>query len=392
MDGLDSVVVDDLEGRYEFIDELGDGASSKVFLASTRHETPTREVAVKVLDLAVLNKADDLMAAVRAEVQVVRTVRHPGIVKFIETCRDGASLCVVTEALTGGDLFQKVKEDGAPLTEAAAREVFAQVAMALEHLHTSGYAHRDVKAENIVAVDDSEDGQHRVKLIDFGSSAPIGHAGLTGLHATAHYCAPEVIASSGGCGTVEPTNAPYDERCDLWSLGVLLYFLLSRRLPFQIPAKAKKTQRGGPPADGAEDEADLLRRVADASYTFAPEKLWASVSADARDLVERLMRKAPGERISWGGIRTHAWCATAIREHEAAIKEQLGDAAPIPVGGAPTMQWEGMGGVSQPREHAAMAASHRLKAILERKKRASAVSACCCGSASEVEERAVAVV
>jgi serine/threonine protein kinase len=386
--------IDNIEERYEFVDELGDGSSSQVYLASTApHEVPGREVAIKVLDVNALLNDSEQLDAVRAETQLLRALRHPHIVHFFETCRDGSSFAVVTEALTGGDLFQRLKENGAPLREGVARGIFAQVCNALEHLHRCGYAHRDIKAENVVCVDGKKQ-RDAVKLIDFGSSAPTRDKNgvtvpLTGLHATAHYCAPEVAASSGGLRGVNATGRPYDERCDMYSLGVLLYFLLSRKLPFAAPS-ARPVGRA--PSDGAEDEDGLLRRVAEGNYAFEPPLVWERVSVEAKDLIAKLMTKRPEHRLDWKGVHSHPWCTSAVQECEAAVDK-----------------WFDTEGLARPKGRAvakarranvaATRAHQRLQLLLgPRRRRACIPAIMCCrcsaapGARADDSERTVAII
>ena len=115
---------------------------------------------------------------------------------------DKSSLCIVLERLEGGELFELLASEGA-LSEGAAQIFFAQVVLAVEHMHSNGFCHRDLKAENICLAaaaasddeeDDEEDELQRCALIDFGSSARLD-APITGLFATAHYVAPEVLIS-----------------------------------------------------------------------------------------------------------------------------------------------------------------------------------------------------
>ena len=269
---------------------------SVVYLARLRSSPSSREVALKVVDRSTLDDPE-LLAAVRTEVDVLRSTRHPHIVELVEVVCDGSTLAIVTEALMGGDLFGHVNEEGA-MTEDAARDVFAELVLAVEHLHCRGYAHRDLKPENIVAIDGSADA---FKLVDFGSA--IARERCIGLVATAAYCAPEVARSAGYGGELQPRSDSYDFACDLWSLGVLLFFLLSRRLPFHQ-------------ANSSDDDA-VLQRVALGKFDFAPESAWRGVSLEARDLIGRLMTAAPSERADWTAVRAHSWCARAISEKEA---------------------------------------------------------------------------
>ena len=148
-----------------------------------------------------------------------------------------------------------------------------QCALALEHIHALGYAHRDLKAENVVFADET---MEHVKLLDFGSSAAITPDGLRGLVATAHYCAPEVARAAGYAVAADACDdAPYTQACDLWSLGCLLYLMLSRRLPFAATKDA---------GDDDDDDEAVLRRVAAAHFEFRPAAAWRTVSSEAHDL------------------------------------------------------------------------------------------------------------
>ncbi len=342
--------VDDIETRYEFLDELGEGTSSVVYLARRRTPTPSslgaassppsvvdcsREVAIKVFDTEALAD-EDVFEAVQTEVEVLRRAKHPYIVGLVEVICDASSFAVVTEALTGGDLHARLAEEGA-LTEDGAREVLARVVLAVEHLHLIGIVHRDLKAENLVALSMDAEFEDAYKLVDFGSAfqqpASSGHGSpmrMAGLFATAAYCAPEV-ARSAGYGDVQGTGAAYGAEVDLWSLGVLLFVMLSRRLPFDAapvghgPA-AEDDEHGEDRGEEDEDEmaaeareAQLLARVASGCFDFAPVAAWRSVSADAKDLIRRLLTLEPSRRLSWDGVRRHPWCAPAIAACEAAL-------------------------------------------------------------------------
>jgi len=291
---LIDATVDDLESKYEFLDDLGAGATAAVYLAQNR--ATGEEVAIKVMDVAAL--ADDsVFASVHAEVSCLRAVRaHPLVVHLVEVVRDASSLAIVLEALTGGDLHGELS--GGALTEDAARKGFAQVVLAVEWLHSHGFSHRDIKAENVVAAADGN-----FKLVDFGSSAKTaaGGGGLTGLVATAGYCAPEVVASAG-YGDVPGTGEPYGLTNDLWSLGILLYLMLSRAMPFGLHA--------------VRDEREALRRIAEGEQTlaFEPARAWERVSDEAKDLVRQLLTRDPSRRASWAALHAHPWMATTLVE------------------------------------------------------------------------------
>jgi serine/threonine protein kinase len=312
---LADVIVENLEDRYEFEDELGAGTTSTVYLASPRTraaiEGDPEGVAIKVLSRPAIIKDDALFEMVRDEIHALRKCSHPHIVRLVEVVCDEESVALVMEHLSGGELFAVLER--APLAEAHARAVFAQVVLAVEHLHGHGIAHRDIKAENIalstpgdhIGPRSSTDAALSVKLLDLGSSGRFSRGnGMRGLAATAHYCAPEVVRSSGH-GKIEGTGAAYTEACDAWSLGVLLYVMLSQRLPFAATEKE-------PPH---EKEARLLQRVADGAFGFRPEAKWRAdsaggVSASSRELVSRLLDPDPATRQTIRGIKNHPWCAS----------------------------------------------------------------------------------
>ena len=246
---LADVVVEDVENIFEFIDEIGAGATATVYQAASCGAMQTEggngeqqsEVALKVYDLEALAD-DETFAAVKSEISALRSLPpHPHIVRLHEVVCDERGLTLVLDHLAGGELFALVVENGA-LVESHARAIFVQIVLALEHMHAHGLAHRDLKAENVVFAADDADGDE-VKVVDFGSSAQFGASARVGMHglvSTAHYVAPEVVSSAGyrrrgRYADIPGTGEPYSESCDLWSLGVLLFVLLSKRLPFAKP-------------------------------------------------------------------------------------------------------------------------------------------------------------
>lgn len=244
-EGLADVTLESIEAAYEMVDELGAGGSAAVYLA--RQRSSDRDVAIKVFDLTALQ--DSFTAeAVETEISLLRAVLHPHIVSLVEVAQDRVSLCVVMEALSGGELFMHLKK--APITEPQAALIFAQVTSAVDHLHQLGYVHRDIKPENVLFSSEPSDTDAVVKLIDLGSAArcDADGGGVTGLASTPQYVAPEVLLSAG-YNDVPATGTPYGQACDIWSLGVMLYAMLSRTLPFTSRAK------------GGKREEEVLRRV-----------------------------------------------------------------------------------------------------------------------------------
>ncbi|EOD42155.1 hypothetical protein EMIHUDRAFT_414421, partial [Emiliania huxleyi CCMP1516] len=220
------------DGAYKFelgpLGALGSGAHGVVRLA--RHVESGEMVAIKVMPTAV-------MGAVAKELVAMAKVDHPNIVRLLGTQvdLDRKRVYMVMELCQGGELFDRIAECG-KLEEDQARQYLVQMALAIEHCHGLNVYHRDLKPENILLSQ-----QDRVKIADFGLAAMVGQVreDASFLRHTKcgslMYAAPEVLVSDASRG--------YDAaKADIWSLGVILYSMLSGALPFQV-ANARKCTR-----------------------------------------------------------------------------------------------------------------------------------------------------
>ena len=132
-----------------------------------------------------------------------------------------------------------------------------------------------------------------IKFIDFGGACTCtAEEGLVGLVGTPQYVAPEVVM---GFGDDNPTDEPYGKPCDLWSMGVLLYVMLSKTMPF----RAKEVDQ-------------LLKQVVRGRFHFRPEERWRHVSAEAKDLITKLLTVDASKRLTIGEVKQHPWAADAI--------------------------------------------------------------------------------
>ena len=148
----------------------------------------------------------------KTELEMLRVVDHPNIIKFYETFEDERYVHIVMEECTGGDLFDHLIQNG-QYTEREAASLLEKIIAAINHLHTLHICHRDIKPENFLfaALDRFSD----IKIIDFGLATKFGDDQMHTVVGTPYYVAPEVLRGN------------YDQQCDVWSLGVLLYVILA---------------------------------------------------------------------------------------------------------------------------------------------------------------------
>jgi len=297
---LADVTVNDISQRYKMQEELGAGAQATVYKGLSRKNN--QKVAIKVLDAKELED-DELYDALRMEITLLRQLRHPHIVNLHEVVRTPDRIYIIQECLGGGELFEQLLAKG-PFKEDYALAIFAQIVLAVDYMHGLDVVHRDLKAENLVF---SAKGSPAIKFIDFGGACTwTPDEGLVGLVGTPQYVAPEVVT---GFGEVDPTEKPYGKECDMWSMGVLLYVMLSKTMPF----RAKEVDQ-------------LLKQVVKGKFSFKPEERWRHISQDARDLISKLIVLDPQKRFSVAQVKEHPWCSDAVSKCAASMPK-LSEAA-----------------------------------------------------------------
>jgi serine/threonine protein kinase len=184
----------------------------------------------------------------------------------------------------GGDLFQLLVSKGA-MVEESARTMFRQILLAVEYLHSKSIVHRDLKPENILLTRDGT-----AKLSDFGLARMLdAAAALKTLCGTPQYVAPEIIT----LGSVGPSNAlnGYSHAVDMWSLGVILYIMLSGEPPFDTELNPTMS---------------LYQQIETGTYEF-PADLWDPVSPSAKDILVHLLEVDPNKRLTVSQALHHPW-------------------------------------------------------------------------------------
>ena len=253
-------------GRYRLIEPLGRGGMGRVFRGLD--ELLDRPVAIKLIyDDAVSDR--DLQRACAVEARAAARVNHPGVVRMLDSGFDDGHCFVVMELAEGKSLAEMLRERGA-LSVERALGLAAQVADALEEAHHQGVIHCDVKPGNLVV-----DHRERVRLVDFGIARVLtSSSGLTDqdIHGSAKYVAPEQV--EGGA---------IDARTDLYSLGVVLFEMLT----------------GAPPFVGDNLASVLAQRlIADPPSV---RKAHPSIPAAIDTIVRRAMARDPDRRYQTAG-------------------------------------------------------------------------------------------
>eukprot|EP00921_Rhytidocystis_pertsovi_P007481 GHVQ01012439.1.p1 GENE.GHVQ01012439.1~~GHVQ01012439.1.p1 ORF type:complete len:461 (-),score=60.74 GHVQ01012439.1:2155-3537(-) len=249
--------------RYKGQKVLGKGAFGEVILC--KDKVTGQESAVKVISKKQVKQKTDTESLLK-EVLLLKELDHPNIMKLYEFFEDPGYYYLVGEVYTGGELFDAIV-DQKRFSEVDAGRIVKQVLSGITYMHKNNIVHRDLKPENLL-LENKEKGAN-IRLIDFGLSAHFeATTKMKDKIGTAYYIAPEVL------------HGKYDEKCDVWSTGVILYILLS----------------GCPPFNGA-NEYDILKKVEKGKYTFDLPQ-FKKVSEQAKDLIRKMLTYVPSMRIS----------------------------------------------------------------------------------------------
>ena len=248
---------------------------------------------------------------------------HDNIIQLVEYFEQSDKFFLVFEKVLGGQLLDYIQtryirvpissgliclESRKFFTEQEAAAVIADVAAALEFLHSKGIAHRDLKPENVLCV--YKDELTPVKLCDFDLGSGIkfhsgGGSDTTPLLLTpvgsAEFMAPEIVEAF-----IEDNEEDlmYDKRCDLWSLGVMTYILLCGYPPFSGSCGVRCGWSEGGPCETC--QMNLFNNIQQGFYEFHPAE-WGSVSMEAKDLINKLLVKDAKKRLGAKEVLAHAW-------------------------------------------------------------------------------------
>lgn len=262
-------------GKYRLIKTIGKGNFAKVKLA--KHVPTGREVAIKIIDKTQLNPSS--LNKLFREVRIMKNLDHPNIVKLFEVIETEKTLYLVMEYASGGEVFDYLVAHGR-MKEKEARAKFRQIVSAVQYCHQKHIVHRDLKAENLLL-----DADMNIKIADFGfSNEFVPGNKLDTFCGSPPYAAPELFQGK-----------KYDgPEVDVWSLGVILYTLVSGSLPF----------------DG-QNLKELRERVLRGKY-----RIPFYMSTDCENLLKKFLVLNPTKRVCLENIMRDRWINMGYEERD----------------------------------------------------------------------------
>jgi calcium-dependent protein kinase len=303
---------------YEFFDKAGQGSFGKVMVV--RHKATKQVRACKAITL---RGGQNQLELIKTETHLLRSLDHPNILKLFETYYDGSNVYMISELCEGGSLMDRLNFHYPPnqknnpnrlMSEGLVALIMQQLLAAVACCHSQKIIHRDIKPDNILFVNRSKESP--LKLIDFGLATTLENAlktvrelkikrkGLGGIlgkivpsclpgcvpqytkrrvmtrAGTIHYFSPEMI------------RGEYTELTDVFSVGIIMYQLLTGIHPFYTP--------------GVDDENSVRFKISKRDAEF-PVSYWSHISTDAKDLTRRLLVRDPNHRITAAQAIKHRW-------------------------------------------------------------------------------------
>ena len=262
-----------LSTNYTIIKKLGSGAFADVQLCL--YKPLNQERAVKMIHKTGLHQQQIDEKYMLKEISILTSLDHPNILKCYEIFEDSWKYYVAMDYCAGGELFDKIVQMK-KFTEAIAAQILFQLLSALAYCHEKNVIHRDFKPENILLEEKGD--SFSIKVADFGSSCFLDKGKkLSGCFGSAYYVAPEVL------------RGEYNEKCDVWSLGVIMFILLTGRPPY----------RGS-------DEKLILDQVKNNPLQIQ-KSAFPSLSDEALDLLQKFLIVDTSARISAKQALEHSW-------------------------------------------------------------------------------------
>lgn len=259
---------ENIQDIFEFMEELGSGAFSEVYMAKEKKTG-------KLFAMKCVKKKQKRDLNLENEIAVLRRIKHENVVGMEDFYESRTHYYLVMELVSGGELFDRILDRGV-YSERDASKVIQQVLQAVEYLHENGIVHRDLKPENLLYYSQDEDS--KIMISDFGLSKMVDNGIMSTACGTPGYVAPEVLAQK-----------PYSRAVDCWSIGVITYILLCGYPPFY-----------------EETESRLFSKIMKAEYEF-DSPFWDDISESAKDFIRNMMQKNACMRYTTEQALRHPW-------------------------------------------------------------------------------------
>ena len=257
-----------IENDYIIGEECGSGA-----FATVRKVKSKSTGQIRALKIIKKSKSQD-SARMYLEVEILKKLIHPNIMQIFEFYEDKKNFYIITEICDGGELFEQIVSKGT-FNEQEGANIIKQILSAVNYIHLNNIVHRDLKPENILLDTNKND---VIKIIDWGTARFFEkNKKMNKVSGTPYYIAPEVLFEK------------YDEKCDVWSCGIIMYIILC----------------GYPPFNGDTDS-EILNRIKEGKFVF-PSEEWGNVSNEAKDLISCMLKFNPDERYSASDCLKHKW-------------------------------------------------------------------------------------
>ena len=283
---------------YEVIKKIGEGSFGKIYKVKNKQSGDIRAMK-QIIKTKIPN-----LEKFKTEIKILSILDHPNIVRLFEVFEDDKYFYLLIELCTGGELLEKIKQKKIT-KERDAAIIFNQLMSGVYYFHQRGIVHRDLKPENILFATEEKDSP--IKIIDFGLSVLLqnteeesqlpdnneteeekklrnmGFKRLTSKVGTILYISPEILKGS------------YNEKCDIWACGVILYILLC----------------GYPPFYGQTDQ-EIYRNISEEKFEF-PQAEWKKISKEAKDLITHMLAPAK-KRYNAKQVLNHKWLEMRLKK------------------------------------------------------------------------------
>ena len=260
---------------YEMLDDIGEGKFGLVKLGI--HKSTQQRVAIKIIKKSQMKDNDAEL--VKSEIDIMKLCHHPNVVRLLDHFENAEYIFIVMEYLSGGSLKDYFIRKKYNFEERRAAEIMFQLGLGLQYLHQYGIVHRDLKPDNIMMTE--TENMSQIKIMDFGLSKIMGpKEHVVDGFGTLSFVAPEVLV-----------RTPYNKEVDIWSLGIILYYMLTGILPFD---------------DDSDNEEVIAKMIVFNECKF-PKNYWEKRSDDVIDLIKKCLEKTTEKRIKIEDYLNHKW-------------------------------------------------------------------------------------